>query len=113
MSPILRRCRWPRTQPGSSYSIRRSVRRVSFSARKRNCPQPQTRIARSRPGFWTRVPPVRSSEGNHMLRTLGGEIVGYLVMAILITAIFIGAFLVLGIERAFQPDSYEISALWI
>ncbi|PYJ09888.1 MAG: hypothetical protein DMF06_08315 [Verrucomicrobia bacterium] len=34
-------------------------------------------------------------------------------MAILITIIFIAAFLVLGIERAFQPDSYEISALWI
>ena len=34
-------------------------------------------------------------------------------MAIVITIIFFGAFLALGVERVFQPDSYEISPLWI
>ena len=48
-----------------------------------------------------------------MLRAVGGVIVGYIAMAIFITVVFIGAFLTLGIERAFQPDSYEVSTLWL
>lgn len=38
---------------------------------------------------------------------------GYIAMAIFITVVFIGAFLALGVERAFQPDSYEVSTLWL
>ena len=48
-----------------------------------------------------------------MLRAVAGVIVGYIAMAIFIAVVFIGAFLALGVERAFQPDSYEISTLWI
>lgn len=48
-----------------------------------------------------------------MLRAIGGIVAGYLVIAILIAIVWIGAFTALGIERAFQPDSYEISGLWI
>jgi hypothetical protein len=48
-----------------------------------------------------------------MLKAFGGIVVGYIAMAIVITVVFIGAFLALGVERAFQPDSYEISSLWI
>ena len=48
-----------------------------------------------------------------MLKTLVGVIVGYVAMAILIAIAFTGAFLALGVERALQPDSYEISTLWI
>ena len=48
-----------------------------------------------------------------MLRAFGGIVAGYIAMAIVVTVVFIGAFLALGVERAFQPDSYEISTLWI
>jgi hypothetical protein len=48
-----------------------------------------------------------------MLRAVAGVIVGYIAMAIFITVVFIGAFLALGVERAFQPDSYEVSILWL
>ena len=46
-----------------------------------------------------------------MLRAVMGVIVGYIVMAIFITVVFTGLFLALGVERAFQPDSYEVSTL--
>ena len=48
-----------------------------------------------------------------MLRAVGGVIVGYIAMAAFITVVLIGAFLALGVDRAFQPDSYEISTLWL
>lgn len=48
-----------------------------------------------------------------MLRAVLGVIVGYAVMAVVIIAVFVGAFLALGVERAFQPDSYEITTLWL
>ena len=48
-----------------------------------------------------------------MLRAIVGVIVGYVVMAIYITVVFLGLFLVLGVERVFQTDSYEVSTLWL
>lgn len=48
-----------------------------------------------------------------MLRGIVGVIAGYIVMAIFITIVFLGLFLVLGVERVFQPDSYEVSILWL
>ena len=48
-----------------------------------------------------------------MLRAFLGLVVGYLVMAIFIAVVFMGAFLALGVERVFQPDSYEVSTLWL
>jgi ABC-type antimicrobial peptide transport system permease subunit len=48
-----------------------------------------------------------------MLRVFGGVILGYIAMAILIAIVFTGVFLALGVERALQADSYEISTLWI
>jgi amino acid transporter len=48
-----------------------------------------------------------------MLRSIAGVIVSYIVMAIFITVVFIGVFLALGVERVFQPDSYEVSTLWL
>lgn len=38
---------------------------------------------------------------------------GYFVMAIFLFAVFTGVYLALGAERAFKPDSYEVSALWL
>ena len=48
-----------------------------------------------------------------MLRAIVGVIVGYIAMAIFIAVVFVGAFFALGVERAFQPDSYEVTTLWI
>jgi hypothetical protein len=48
-----------------------------------------------------------------MLKAVGGIIVGYTARTIFVIAVYIGAFLTLGIERAFQPDSYEVSTLWL
>ena len=48
-----------------------------------------------------------------MLRGIVGVIAGYIVMAIFITIVFLGLFLALGVERVFQPDSYEVSTLWL
>jgi hypothetical protein len=48
-----------------------------------------------------------------MLRAFGGIVVGYIAMAIFITVVFVCLFLALGVDRAFQPDSYEVSTLWI
>ena len=48
-----------------------------------------------------------------MLKAFGGIVAGYIAMAIIISILFIGHFMALGVERAFEPDSYEISTLWI
>jgi amino acid transporter len=48
-----------------------------------------------------------------LLRAIIGVIASYIVMAIFFTVIFLGFFLALGVERVFQPDSYEVSTLWL
>ena len=48
-----------------------------------------------------------------MLRLILGVIVGYIAMSLFFIAIFTGAYLALGQERVFQPDSYEVSTLWL
>ena len=48
-----------------------------------------------------------------MLKSILAVIVSYIVMAIFITVVFLGLFLALGVERVFQPDSYEVSTLWL
>lgn len=48
-----------------------------------------------------------------MLRAFWGVMVGYIAMAIFITVVYIGGFVTLGVERAYQPDSYEVSTLWL
>jgi len=48
-----------------------------------------------------------------MLKSILGVIVGYVVMAIFSFAIFTCAYLGLGVERAFEPESYDISAIWM
>lgn len=48
-----------------------------------------------------------------MLRSIVGVIVGYAVLSVFFFAIFTGAYLVLGVECIFQPDSYEVSKLWL
>ena len=48
-----------------------------------------------------------------MLKAILAIIVSYLVMFVLFLAIFVGCYFALGIERVFQPDSYEVSTLWV
>jgi hypothetical protein len=48
-----------------------------------------------------------------MLKSILGVIVGYIVMAIFSFAIYSGAYLGLGVDRVFEPDSYAVSTLWI
>jgi hypothetical protein len=48
-----------------------------------------------------------------MLKSILGVVIGYIVMAIFAFAIFTCAYLGLGVERVFQPDSYDVSTIWI
>lgn len=48
-----------------------------------------------------------------MLKSILAIIVSYVVMFVLFMAIFVGCYFALGIERVFQPDSYEVSTLWV
>lgn len=48
-----------------------------------------------------------------MLRLILGVIAGYIAMSLFFIAIFFGAYYALGIERILQPDSYEVSTLWL
>jgi cytochrome bd-type quinol oxidase subunit 2 len=48
-----------------------------------------------------------------MLKTIGGVVVGYLAMFILVFATFSAAYLAMGTDGAFQPGSYEVTTLWL
>ena len=48
-----------------------------------------------------------------MLKSIVGIIVGYLVMACVAFAAYTAAYLGLGVERVFEPDSYALSGVWI
>ena len=48
-----------------------------------------------------------------MLKSILGVIVGYIVMAIFAFAIFTCAYLGLGVDRVFEPESYAVSTLWM
>ena len=48
-----------------------------------------------------------------MLRSILAIIVSYVAMFVIFMAIFTCLYFALGIERVFQPDSYEVSGLWI
>jgi hypothetical protein len=48
-----------------------------------------------------------------MLKSILGVIIGYIVMAIFGFAIFTCAYLGLGVDRVFEPESYDVSMIWI
>lgn len=48
-----------------------------------------------------------------MLKSILAVIVGYIMMAIFAFAVCTCAYLGLGVERVFQPESYDISTIWI
>jgi hypothetical protein len=48
-----------------------------------------------------------------MLKNIVAVIVSYIVMMLLFSLAFAALYVGLGVERVFQPDSYEISTLWL
>jgi FtsH-binding integral membrane protein len=48
-----------------------------------------------------------------MIKSILAVIVGYIVMAIVAFAVCTCAYLVLGTDRVFEPDSYNVSTIWI
>ncbi|PYJ09889.1 MAG: hypothetical protein DMF06_08320 [Verrucomicrobia bacterium] len=48
-----------------------------------------------------------------MLKSIIGIIVAYIVMAIFAFGVFTCAYLGLGVDRVFEPDSYAVSTVWI
>jgi hypothetical protein len=48
-----------------------------------------------------------------MLKSIAGIIVGYVVMFSVAFAVYSAAYLGLGAERAFEPDTYALSDTWI
>jgi hypothetical protein len=48
-----------------------------------------------------------------MVKNILGVVVGYIAMAVFVFATFSIAYLLLGAECSFQPNSYNVSAWWI
>jgi hypothetical protein len=48
-----------------------------------------------------------------MLRNIGGVILGYIIMALMIFLSFSAAYLLMGAGAAFKPETYEVSNLWL
>jgi membrane protease YdiL (CAAX protease family) len=48
-----------------------------------------------------------------MLKSILGVVVGYLVMMLVAFAAYTAAYLGLGADRAFEPDTYALSGIWI
>jgi hypothetical protein len=48
-----------------------------------------------------------------VLRSIGAVVLGYVVMAAFVMLTFSIAYVSMGAERAFQPNSYEPSPLWL
>jgi hypothetical protein len=48
-----------------------------------------------------------------MLRPILGVVVSYALLFLLWFALFLGVYVLIGPERVFQPDSYEVSPLWL
>jgi hypothetical protein len=46
------------------------------------------------------------------MRIAGGVVVGYLVIFAIVFVTFSGAFYLLGVERTFQPGSYDVTMIW-
>jgi hypothetical protein len=48
-----------------------------------------------------------------MLRTVGSVILGYIVIAAFVLLSFSLVYVAMGPDRAYQPGTYEVSALWV
>lgn len=48
-----------------------------------------------------------------MMRFIGAIVLGYIVMAVCVMAIFAAAYPMLGVDRLFEPGTYEAASGWI
>lgn len=48
-----------------------------------------------------------------MMRSIGGAVVGYLAMSLAVAFLLTTAYMMMGVDRAFQPGVYDVSALWM
>jgi FtsH-binding integral membrane protein len=48
-----------------------------------------------------------------MVKSIVGVIVGYIAVTLFAFAVCTCAYLGLGVERVFEPDSYDVSTIWI
>ena len=48
-----------------------------------------------------------------MLKSIIAIIVSYVVGSLVFFALVTGLFFLLGVERVFEPDSYEVSSIWV
>ncbi len=48
-----------------------------------------------------------------MLRSIGSAIVGYIATFLVVFISLTAAYLLVGVDRAFRPGVYEVSALWV
>ena len=48
-----------------------------------------------------------------MGRIIGGVVLGYLVMFLVVFVLLTGGYFALGADRAFRPGTYDVSPLWI
>ena len=48
-----------------------------------------------------------------MLKTIGAVVLGYVVIFVIVFLLFSAAYLAMGADRAFRPQSYEVSNLWV
>lgn len=48
-----------------------------------------------------------------MIRNISGVVVGYLVMFVFIFVSFTAFYFILGVEGAFEQDTYKVSLVWI
>jgi cytochrome bd-type quinol oxidase subunit 2 len=48
-----------------------------------------------------------------MGRLIGAVVLGYVIMMVFVFATFSAAYLAMGTEGSFKPDSYDVSTLWV
>lgn len=48
-----------------------------------------------------------------MLRSIGSAVVGYIAIFLVVFVSLTGAYLLVGVDRAFRPGVYDVSALWV